>query len=155
MQVNGEVYRKNFTVGFAVALTAICVFGVIVASGVLVTQQSFTTTGILATANLGLYTDSACTQGLVSVDWGTITPGSSVSRTIYVKNLGSTQVTLSFSISNWIPAAANGPVAFSWNREGATLGAGQVTSATITLSVSSGASGFTIFNANAMITGTG
>ena len=125
------------------------------ASGVLVTSQTFTNTGVLATANLMLYSDSACTQPLVSVDWGTISPGISVSRTIYVKNVGTTQVTLSFSVTNWNPAVADGPIAFSWNREGATLATSQVTAATLTLTVSSSVSGFTIFNANAMITGTG
>ncbi len=124
-------------------------------SGVLVASVTVRSSGVLASANLGVYSDSAATQGVGSVDWGTVAPGGSVSRTIYVKNVGTTQVTLSLSVTNWNPVSANGPVAVSWNREGTTLTAGQVTAATLTLSVSSTASGFSSFSVDAVITGTG
>ncbi len=149
------MYHKNITVGLTVALIAISLFAILLASGVFVTSQTFKTTGILATANLGLYSDSACTQGLTSVNWGTISPGASISRTIYLKNIGNAQMTLHLSVTNWSPATANGPIAISWNRESAILSAGQVISATVVLTVSASASGFTSFNVDVMITGTG
>ncbi len=149
------MYSKNITLGLTVALVAISLCVILFASGVFVTSQTFKTTGILATPNLGLYSDSACTQGLVSVDWGTVSLGGSVSRTIYIKNIGNAQLTLSLSVLNWSPTTANGPVTISWNRESTILAAGQSTSAILTLKVSTSASGFTSFSADATITGTG
>jgi hypothetical protein len=141
----------GLTVLFAIA----GLFSTLFASGVLVTSKTIATSGVLATANLGIYSDSACTQSLNPFNWGTISPGGSATKTLYVKNLGTVQVTLSLSATNWNPTTANGPIALSWNREGAVLAASQVTTATLTLSTSSTASGITTFNVDVVISGTG
>jgi len=153
--VNSVLHSRNIALGFVVACVALGLLGSLVASGVLVTSRTIRISGVLASANLGVYSDSACMQSLASVDWGSVSLGGTVSRTVYVKNLGTSQVVLSLTKSNWSPPSANGPVTVSWNREGATLNAGQVASATLTLSVSSSASGFTSFSVDAVITGTG
>ena len=153
--MNLKLHRKKLIVIFAVVYVAVGLMAAMVASGAVVASQTVRTSGILATANLGVYSDSACTQSLSSIDWGVVSPGGSVSKNVYVKNLGSTQVTLILSTTNWSPTTANGPVTVSWNRQNLVLGAGQVTSATLVLSVSSTASGFTSFGVDAMITGTG
>jgi len=153
--VSLKLHRKKLIVMFAVVYVAVGLMAAMVASGAVVASQTVRTSGILATANLGVYSDSACTQSLSSIDWGVVSPGGSVSKNVYVRNLGSTQVTLILSTTNWTPSTANGPVTVSWNRQNLVLGAGQVTSATLVLSVSSTASGFTSFSVDAMITGTG
>lgn len=138
-----------------VAYIAVGLFGALLASGVLVASETVKISGVIASANLGVYSDNACTQRLTAVDWGAISPGASVSKTVFIKNVGNTQVTLSFSATNWSPAVANGQVTASWSHEGVLLSAGQVTSAALTLTVSSSASGFTSFSLDAVITGTG
>jgi hypothetical protein len=153
--VNLKLHRKKLIVMFAVVYVAVGLMAAMVASGAVVVSQTVRTSGILATANLGVYSDSACTQSLSSIDWGLVSPGGSVSKNVYVKNLGSTQVTLILSTTNWSPTTANGPVTVSWNRQNLVLGAGQVTSATLVLSVLSTANGFTGFSVDATITGTG
>jgi len=90
-----------------------------------------------------------------SFNWGTISLGTTATKTVYIKNVGNTQLTLSLSLSNWNPSTANGPLTISWNKESATIAANQVISATITLAVSPSASGFTTFSVDAVITGTG
>ena len=147
--------KKNIAIVVAVAYVAIGLLGALIASGVLVTSETVTISGVLASANLGIYSDSACTQRIGAVDWGTVSPGAIVSRTLYAKNIGNTPVTLSLSVKNWNPTTANGPIVAGWNREGTTLAPGQVTVATLTLTVSSSASGFTSFSVDAVITGTG
>ena len=153
--MNLKLHRKKLIVVFAVVYVAVGLMAAMVASGAVVASQTVRTSGILATANLGVYSDSACTQSLSSIGWGLVSPGGSVSKNVYVKNLGSTQVTLILSTTNWSPTTANGPVTVSWNRQNAVLGSGQVTSATLALSVSSTANGFTSFGVDATITGTG
>ena len=144
---------KNIVAALAIVFAIVGLFVTLLPSWVSVEFKSVVTSGVSATANLGVYSDSACTQSLGSVGWGTISPGSSVARTFYVKNLGKFPVELSLAARNWSPVAANGPIFVGWNLEGAGLSAGQVVTATLTLSASSSASGFTAFSVDAVITG--
>jgi hypothetical protein len=116
---------------------------------------SIPTSGSVWAVNVGVYSDSACTQNLTSISWGNVHPGESVSRTIYVKNTGTAPITLSLSMSGWNPAVANGPITIAWDREGTTLNSGQSVAATIVLSVSSGISGITDFSVNMIVSGVG
>jgi hypothetical protein len=141
-----------------VAIIAIAVVGLaltLTTAGLLSVTQLVSSSGIISTVNVGVYSDSACTQPLASIDWGTISPGSSVTRTIYVKNTGNTQVTLSMTTTNWNPTSANGPITLTWNRQGATLSAGASVAATLTLSASSSISSITTFSVTIVITGAG
>ena len=147
--------RKNVVIGSTAAIALVGLLVSMLASGALVSTKTITSTGVLATTNLGLYSDSACTQSLASIDWGTISLGGSVSRTVYVKNLGNTQVTLSMAKTNWNPATANGPITLTWNRESTVLAASQVLTATLTLTVSSTASGITTFSVDVVVSGIG
>jgi hypothetical protein len=147
--------KKNFAIGYAIAIALAAIFVTVLVSGALVSTKTISSTGIVASANLGIYSDSACTQALTSIDWGTISPGGSVSKTIYVKNVGNTQVTLSMSKTNWNPSTANGPITITWNRENTVLTVNQVSTATLTLSVLSTASGISTFSVDIVISGTG
>jgi hypothetical protein len=120
-------------------------------------QVSFSipTSGSVFAVNVGVYSDSACTFNLTSISWGSVRPGESVDRAVYVKNTGNAPITLSMTTSGWNPAVANGPISISWNKEGTALNAGQSTAATITLSTSSGISGITDFSVNIIVTGSG
>ncbi|MBT0159172.1 hypothetical protein G4O51_04225 [Candidatus Bathyarchaeota archaeon A05DMB-2] len=104
---------------------------------------------------MGVYQNSDCTQSLTLIDWGTISPGGSVTKTIYVKNTGNTAITLSMTKSGWNPTSANGPITITWNRESMNLNPGASTAATLTLNVSSSISGITSFSVNIIIAGTG
>ena len=107
---------------------------------------------LLTSETLEVYSDSACTQALSSVNWGIVHPGGSVCKTIYVKNAGSYRQKLSLSTANWNPATANGPLVVSWNREGAEIAAGQVATANLSLAVASTASGLVSFSVDLVIT---
>jgi hypothetical protein len=150
--------KKQITIG-AVAATAatimIVLFVAIAASGTIVSSQSIQMSGIIASTNIGVYSDSACTQSLTSISWGTISPCASVTRTVYIKNLGTTSVTLSMSTANWNPTTANGPISLAWNQESTVLTANQVATATLTLSTSSTVNGITTFSVDIVISGTG
>ena len=50
------------------------------------------------TVEIDVYADSGCTTALSSVVWGEITAGSSVHRTIYVKNNGETNIKVWFVV---------------------------------------------------------
>ena len=149
--------KASLGVILAVAVTGL--FLTVTTAGLLSANQTVPSSGTVATVtttvNVGVYSDSQCRTPLESIDWGSILPGSTVTRTMYVKNTGNTSITLSMTKSNWNPASANGPITLSWNREGTSLTVGQSTMATLTLSVSSSISGITTFGVDIVITGTG
>jgi hypothetical protein len=110
---------------------------------------------VTTSANCGLYSDSACTTPLGSIDWGVLTAGGTVTQTIYVKNTGSgLPLTLNMTTTNWSPASANGPITVTWDQEGTILSPGQSIAATLTLAVSSSEIGLTNFGVQISITGT-
>jgi archaellum component FlaG (FlaF/FlaG flagellin family) len=156
MNLEGNVMSlQKISMGSLMAIIAIATFLTVTSAGLLSVNQAIPSSGAVTAVNVGVYSNYACTQNLTSINWGTISPNSSSTRTIYVKNTGNTQLTLSMTKTNWNPAGANGPITVTWNKESTTLNPGQVATATLTLSVSESISGITDFNVDVVITGTG
>jgi len=107
-----------------------------------------------ASANCGLYSNSACTFPMSSVNWGTLSAGETSNQTIYIKNISSGQLTLNMTTTDWSPESANGPITLTWNQEGTILLPGQSTAAILTLTVSASEVGITNFSFQIQITGT-
>src|SRR3989337_1758929 len=127
-----------------VVLVAVFVSYTAVAS--LSRSQSLNSYGNVVAVNLGVYQDSVCTVNATNIDWGMLDAGSSVTRSVYVKNTGNVAVTLSLAVSSWSPSSAGSYLAVAWDRQGAVLSAGQVVQATFTLTVSANVTGFTDFS---------
>ena len=119
---------------------AACLIGMAIGStvtlAVLSGQRAIPSSGSIVAVNIGMYSDSTCAQNLTSIDWGNVYPGSSVSRTVYVKNTGNVPITLSMSTASWNPINALGQISVTWDKESTVLNAEQSTSANLTLSVS-------------------
>lgn len=147
--------QKKTAIGFAIAAIAIAgLFLTIATSGLIVSSQTVQNSGVVASANVGLYSDYSCTQSVSSISWGTVSPGNSITRTVYVKNIGNVPLTVSMTKTNWSPTSANGPVTLTWDRENSVLTANQVVATTLTLGISSNANGITTFSFDIVITGT-
>jgi hypothetical protein len=152
---NMTMAMRKISTGAILAITMVALILTVTTAGLLSVSQSVSSSGSITTVNVGVYSDSACTLPLTSINWGTISPGTTVTKTIYVKNTGNTQITLSMTTNGWSPTSANGPLTLTWNKEGTTLSAGISTAATLTLTVSSSISGITTFSVNIVISGTG
>jgi hypothetical protein len=85
---------------------------------------------------------------------GNVDPGSTVSRTIYIKNTGNIPLTLSMAASGWSPTGANTYLTLSWNRQDDVLDAEDSVSATFELTVASDTGSLTSFSCSITITGT-
>jgi hypothetical protein len=110
---------------------------------------------IAASPNIGVYSNSACTVSLTTINWGSPSPGGTVTQTVYIKNTqGSSSLMLSMTTSNWNPTSANGPLTVTWNQQGTVLASGQSIAATLTLTVSSSITGITTFSVQISISGT-
>jgi hypothetical protein len=154
--VKKKSVKNSLRVTSVLALVLIAVAATCTTYAALSVTQNVPSSGsIVVTAGLGIYSDSACQNNLTSIDWGTLTPGANIVRTVYVKNTGmGTSLSLSMATSNWTPASANGPVTITWNQAGTRLAPGQSTAAVITLTVSPTIADITSFNVQITITGT-
>lgn len=119
-------------------------------------SQNVSSSGTITTSpNIGVYSDSACTTNMTSINWGSVAAGGTATQTVYVKNTGTGSMTLSLAVSNWIPSGASTYITISWNQQGTPLSAGGSVAATITLTVSSSITGITSFSNTIAISGTG
>lgn len=114
-------------------------------------------TGSIAfSSNIRVYSNSACTVPLTTLNWGSPFVGGTVTKTVYIKNTqGTASLTLSMTTCNWSPTNANGPLTITWNKQGAVIAPRQSIAATITLTVSASITGITTFSNQISISGTG
>lgn len=147
--------KINPRIGILVLSISLALVGSLAVMGQLSTSKTLSSTGAIKGINVEVYWDVECTQVVNSVDWGIPEPGDSLIRTIYVKNIGNSPMTLNMSCSGWDPAEAESYLSVSWDRDGATIDADEVVSAVLTLSVSDLISGITDFSFNIIIQGTG
>ena len=147
--------RVKQNLGVLLLTVVVALAGGLAVSGILTTSRTLSSSGSVKAINVEVYWDLACTQVVNSVDWGIPEPGDVVSRTVYVKNTGSAQMTLALFDSGWNPAEAANYITLSWDREGALIDAGGVVEAVLTLTVSGSITGITDFSFNIGIEGTG
>jgi hypothetical protein len=147
-------YKKLSTIAvIAIALTGIIL--TLSTSALVSTIQSIPASGTITSINVGVFSDSACTQTATSIPWGTLNPGTSQTCTIYVKNTGNAPETVSLSTTSWNPSNANTYLTLTWNVPTSTvINAGQNLQASLTLTTASNVGGLTSFSFNIIITGT-
>lgn len=119
------------------------------------TSKTLANSGTVKGIGVGIYSDQSCTTAVSSFTWGTLDPGASVNRTVYIRNEGNTAATLSMATSNWNPAGASSYITLSWNYGGQTLSVNQVVQVRFTLAVSSSTTGVTNFSFDITVTATG
>jgi hypothetical protein len=111
--------------------------------------------GKIKTVGAGVFSDAGCTQPVGEVDWGVIPQGGSSAVTLYVKNTGNSNVTLSLSTEAWSPSTAQQYLTLSWDYAGVWLLPNQAVKVVLTLNVAQNATGFTDFDFNSVITAQG
>jgi hypothetical protein len=110
--------------------------------------------GTINTINLGVYSDSDCTQVVTALNVGTLNPGGTATQTVYIKNTGKVAETLTMTTNNWTPTNANTRLTLSWNRQNTVLNAGESIQATLTLTAASNTGSLTTFSCDVTLTGT-
>ena len=136
----------------ALTLTAIAI--TVTSLAVLSVSNNLPPSEIINTVGVEAYFDSACTQPATSLGVGNVSPGSTITQTIYILNSGTIPVTLTMLAGDWSPTAASAYLELSWNRQNYILDAEDSVSATLTLSVAPDTAGVTDFNCNVTIIGT-
>ena len=142
------------SLGATIAIAITGLFLTMMTAGALNSTQIVPSGGTITAVNVGVYTNSACTNNCTSIDWGTLSPGGSTTKTIYVKNTGTIPVTLSMTTANWSPSNANNFLTITWNRGNYVLAPGSSVSTVLTLTASPSAGSITNFSFDIVITGT-
>ena len=96
--------------------------------------------------DLDIYNEIECINKKTEIAWGSINAGSYVSRTIYIKNSGSTEVVLSFLTDEWNPVETSRYLTLSWDYDGSPVKIGNVLRIKLTLAVDSSINGVDRFS---------
>jgi hypothetical protein len=117
-------------------------------------SQNIDLEGTITAVNVEVYSDAACTQPISTIHIGTLNPGSTFTKAIYLKNTGTVPVRLIMTTNNWNPTSASNYLTLSWNRQNYVLNEGSTREATLTLTVASDTNDLETFSFSATITGT-
>ena len=121
--------------------------------GTLLGQVTLPNLGTVKTTGVGVYWDSGCSNSVTSVNWGTVAPGSTNDVTVYIKNEGNAEETLSSTAENWNPSIASTYMTLTWDYAGQVIDVGEVVQVTLSLSVSDTIEGITSFSFDIVIIG--
>jgi hypothetical protein len=143
-------------VGFTLALTTYSAVNSSVALKASGTVSTTVTESVDTSwaSTLRLYCDNACSTPLTSLDWGSIKPGDSITKIVYLKNTGTAPLSLNLATANWEPSTAFGPLSITWDKQGTQIAADEVTTAAITLIVSPYITGVSSFTVQIVLSGT-
>jgi hypothetical protein len=72
-------------------------------------------------AGIEVYWDKRCTNRVSSIDWGSLEPGTNKTATLFIKNKGKNQVTLSYYTSNWKPSEIADYINLTWDYTGQSI----------------------------------
>lgn len=149
---NMAVQKLQVGAIMAVAMTAIVVS--VLASSLLMAQQTIPNTGNVKAAGVCVYWNSNCTSNVTTINWGSLEAGAVVNLPVYIKNEGTVPVVLNMTTENWSPTSALSSITLSWNRGNYILSSGGIIQAIFTLTISPDISGITSFSFDIIITGT-
>ena len=149
--------RKFFNATIAVvALTLISGFMVLQVLSTIQLSSTISTVGtIKLSEGMGVYQDAGFTSAVTAIDWGALEPGAIKSYSVYIRNEGSSVLTLSMSTADWSPSTASNYLTLTWNSNSQSVNAGEAIRATFTLTVSNSVSGITSFSFDINLLGSG
>ena len=146
-------YKKIPKIGIIVlVITAIAL--TVTTAAVLTANQIVPLNGSITAVNVGVYSDSGCTQAVTTLNVGTLNPSGTATQTVYIKNAGNVPETLTMAATNWIPSNATSSLTLSWNQQNTILPAGNSIPAVLTLTAASNCGSMTNFSCSITITGT-
>ena len=119
-------------------LSVIITFSGLGAYGLLNDGRRISSTGSVVGVgvNVRLFWDPECTQEIDNINWGYLTPGDTIKKTIFIKNISSSSKTISINIEEWNPANLYQYFSFQLSCENEVLEPGDVLMGDIILTIS-------------------
>ncbi len=150
--------QRKLPIGTLIALAATGLFLTIltsstIISGVVISSRAISSGGTISSMNVEIFNNNDCTQFCNNINWGALTPGDSITQTIYIRNSGNKPITVFMTTENWSPMNASTYLTLNWDKENTNLNPGQVTLASLTLTSESDINSLTDFDFDIIITG--
>ena len=142
----------KLSTGAIIAIATTGIFLTLVTAGIIATQ-TIPSDGTVTTVNLGVYSDSECTENCTSISWGSLYPSNSTSKTVYVKNTGTAPITLTMTADAWTPTNADDYLTLDWDQQDTVLDVGESVTAILTLTAATDTGELQDFNVNIVIAG--
>ncbi len=97
--------HRKLPIGTLIALAATGLFLTIltsstIISGVVISSQAISSGGTITSMNVEIFNNNDCTQFCNNINWGALTPGDSITQTIYIKNSGNKRTLIRGFIEN-------------------------------------------------------
>jgi len=130
-------------VGLTISVTLL-----ILAFGSFIYERSevIPSSGVIVSIDLGVYWDSSCNSPVTSIDWRELHPNSSKTVTVYIRNEGTTSISLHMTTEKWNPESASNYISLTWNMENVVLQPNVVVAARLTLKVAYTIENIDVFN---------
>jgi hypothetical protein len=149
--------RRKVATAILAAVAVITIAGLLLVqvTSIIQTSSTLSSVGTIKGAGIGVYWDAGFANRTTAINWGTLDPGSQKAFTVYIRNEGSSAITLSQSASNWNPSSASNYLTLTWNYNGQTINAGSSIQVTMTLTASSTITGIATFSFDIILIGSG
>jgi hypothetical protein len=148
-----KIHFTQKTVIAAICLLAIILLGITIEDAA--SNKSIVHAQTIKGIGVGIYSDQACLNKTLSLNWGKIAPGSNNSLTVYIRNEGNSAISLLLSTSEWVPSSASSYISLNWNYTNQALKTNEVIPLELTLTVSPTIDGITDFKHQTTITAIG
>jgi archaellum component FlaG (FlaF/FlaG flagellin family) len=106
-----------------------------------------------SSAKFGIYSNPTCTSAVSSISWGQLAPGAVQTLTFYIRNEGTSSITLSKSLANWNPSTLSSYLTLTWNYTSQVLNPSSVLCVKLSLAVAANTPSTTSFSFNTIISG--
>ena len=83
--------------------------------------------------NIGRIKTIGCEVTPTEIDWGTLTPNQTATKTIQITNNGTTNITLTYTTQEWNPPETEQYITLTWNYTNQTIQPNQTTTIQLTL----------------------
>jgi hypothetical protein len=104
-QIGGHALERTMLqVTVLLILCALLAGTIGISVSLLQTSRTISNVGTVGGIGVGIYMDQNCATPATSISWGNLSPGSSKTVTLYVRNEGSIVATLSMATNNWNPS---------------------------------------------------
>lgn len=142
--------RQDITTGIIIVALIVAAIGITYAA----LQYFYSISNQGNILSISCVVQDAAGLSITNINWGTLDPGSTTDKLVYVKNDGSVQISLSIATEAWIPVQASDYLTLSWNYTGQILNPNDQIPAILTLTVSSDVADITTFEFTTVITAT-
>jgi hypothetical protein len=142
--IEAGILERRKTLILAIIIIALVITGVIQYSilGISVHNVS----AVELQPGLGVYWDVNCTQPVLSVDWGRLSPGNTKNVTVYVRNEGNESNVLVVAVTHWNPVNASQYLTLQWSPQYPQMNISQVVNVALKLSISRSTVGISSFS---------